>query len=196
MGVSDALVVAVGMANGLRDEAGMVGFGVATVCDRDGRVVQEVPFANIVTTQGDKYYAQMGAALVGTPNAAQPTKVNGMKLGTSQTAASKSGAGSYIGTGTYLSGSNNAFESAFPATAAVAGTDTGWTIAYEAYWGDGDVTSATIWEVAIVTSQASNAGESDATTTISRAKFPSVIDKSGSGYTLRVTWYHKFLGSA
>lgn len=195
MGMSDAMVVAVGMAKGLQSPTGMVGFGVATVCNAIGQVVQEVPFANIVTTAGDQYYAARAGAGISPSSLAQPTLADGMKLGTGTTAASKSGAGAFIGTGTYLSGSNNAFESSFPAVAAVAGTDTGYTVAYECFWGDGDVTSATIWEVAVVTSAESNTGDANASMTVSRAKFPTVIDKSGAGYTLRVTWYHKFLGA-
>jgi len=186
------LDVAEKMADGLANAVGLVGYGVATVCDASGEVVQEVPFANLVTTVGDKYYAQIAAKYAG--SADNPSAVTGMKLGTSQTAASKSGAGAYIGTGTYLSTSNNTFDVTTVASA-VTGTDTGWQVGYECFWGSGDVTSATIWEVALVSSTGSNTGDADANSTIARVKFPTVIDKSGAGYTLRVTWYHKLLGA-
>lgn len=192
VGMGDAMQVALGLAGELmRDSAGLVGYGVATVCNAAGEVVQEVPFANLITTKGDEYYVKKACVSVGDYGSTAPSPANGMKLGTSQTAAAKSGAGSFIGA--YLSGSNNAFEASHPTATAVAGTDTGWQVTYECFWGDGDVTSATIWEVALVNDQATNAA-GDATTTYARVKFPTVIDKSGAGYTLRVTWQHKFLG--
>lgn len=191
MGVSDAMTVAIGMADALGATVGVVGYGVATLCDDRGRVVQEVPFANLVTTAGDKWIAQAIANAAGGASPS-PGAPNGMKLGTSQNAAAKSGTGASLAG--YLSDSNNAYDVTTVASA-VTGTDTGWQVKYECYWGDGDVTSATIWEVALVNDVASNANSSEANT-YARAKFPTVIDKSAAGYTLRVSWYHKFLGAA
>lgn len=191
---ADVLQAAERMADGLKVESmGIVGYGVATVCNAAGDVVQEVPFANLVTTAGDKWYAQAAAAAAGGA-AASPGAPNGMKLGTGQTAAHKSTAdAANIASGGYLSGSNNTFDVTTVASA-VAGTDTGWQVKYECYWADGDVTSATIWEVALVNDAGTNA-TSTAANTYARVKLPTVVDKSGSGYTLRIAWYHKFLGA-
>lgn len=191
---TDVLRTAEAMADGLQKESmGVVGYGVATVCDHSGAVVQEVPFANLVTTAGDKWYAQAVAAAAGGA-AASPGAPTGMKLGTGQTAAAKSGTGANIVT--YLTGSNNTFDVTTVASA-VAGTDTGWQVKYECYWADGDVTSATIWEVALVNDTvANNADGSTVANTYARVKLPTVVDKSVAGYTLRIAWYHKFLGSA
>lgn len=191
--MDSAMADATRLADGLAaDAVGMVGYGVAVVCDATGNMVQEVPFANLITTKGDEYYAKKACVSVGDYGATAPTAANGMKLGSGTTAAAKSGAGSYIVT--YLTGSNNAFEASIPTATAVAGTDTGWQVKYECFWGDGDVTSATIWEVALVTDQATNAA-GDANSTYARVKFPTVVDKSGAGATLRITWYHKMLGA-
>ena len=191
---TDVLRTAEAMADGMKPEAmGVVGYGVATVCDASGAVVQEVPFANLVTTAGDKWIAQAIAAAAGGA-AASPGAPTGMKLGTGQTAAHKSTAnGADIASGGYLTGSNNTFDVTTVASA-YTGTDTGWQVKYECYWGDGDVTSATIWEVALVNDAATNATAS-AANTYARVKLPTVVDKSSAGYTLRIAWYHKFLGA-
>lgn len=174
------------------DSTGIVGRVEAVLCDAEGREVQRVEASNLITTKGDEFYAKKACVSVGDYGTSAPTAPNGMKLGTSQTAAAKSGAGSYIGG--YLTGSNNAFEASVPTATAVSGTDAGWQVKYECFWGDGDVTSPTIWEVALVTDQGTDTAGSEANT-YARIKFPTVIDKSPAGYTLRITWYHKFLGA-
>lgn len=187
--ISDAMTVALQRARDLGSGVGMVGYGVAVVRDPDGNVKQCVPFANLVTTAGDQYYAQMGIALVGTPNTAQPTKANGMKLGTGSTAASKSGAGSFIGT--YISGSNVAFDAAYPQASAV-GSDVGWHATYQTTWAAGTATNSAIVEVAIVTDRATDT-QGAAASTISRAIISSV--NKAAGDSLTITWNHKFLGA-
>lgn len=174
------------------DGMGMTGWGEAILTGPDGVVKQRVRFRNLITDNGDQYYAKMAAALVGTPNAAQPSKVTGMKLGTSSTAASKSGAASYISPGTYISGSNQALDSSYPQTSAV-GTDVGWYITYRAVWAAGDSTNSTIREVVVCTDSASD-DYGSAAETISRAVFSPIIAK-GADDTLTVTWAHKFLGA-
>jgi hypothetical protein len=174
----------------MRESAGLTGWVEAVVTDAEGNVVDTRVIHNLITTAGDEYYAKMGAALVGTPNAAQPTKVTGMKLGTGTTAAAKSGAASYIGT--YISGSNQAFDTSYPQTSAV-GSDAGWYVTYRAVWAAGDSTNSAISEVVVCNDSATDDGGS-AAECISRAVFSPVINK-GASDTLTVTWNHKMLGA-
>lgn len=186
----DELAASLDRARAMHGDVALRGWGEAVLTGPDGQVRHRQPFVNLITDKGDEYYAKMGAALVGTPNAAQPTKVTGMKLGTGTTAAAKSGAASYIGT--YISGSNQAFDSSYPQTSAV-GTDVGWYITYRAVWAAGDSTNAAIAEVVVCNDSATDDGGS-AAECISRAVFTSTINKA-AGDTLTVTWNHKFLGA-
>lgn len=169
-----------------QEAVGISGFGVAHTPE------QTVPFWNLITTPGDQYYAKMAIALVSPANAAQPTKANGMKLGTSTTAATKSGSAAALVAG-YISGSNVAFDATYPQAAAVAGTDTGWYGIYQTTWAAGTATSATINEVVIVNDQGTNA-TSTAANTYARAVLPSTVNKT-STIPLVIIWNHKFLGA-
>lgn len=171
---------------GLNDASGIIGFGVA-LTDH-----QTVPFWNLITTAGDQYYARKAIAGISPANASAPTAANGMKLGTSTTAASKSGTNAALVAG-YISGSNVAFDSTYPQAAAVAGTDTGWYAIYQTTWAAGVATSATINEVVIVNDQGTNA-TSTAANTYSRAVLPSTVNKTAST-PLVIIWNHKFLGA-
>jgi hypothetical protein len=157
---------------------------------RDGVVIHEEIVKNIITTPGDEYYAKMGIAGVNPAAPAAPTKMTGMKLGTGTTAAAKSGAGGALIT--YLSGSNVAFDTAFPAAAAVAGTDTGWTANYQTTWAAGVATNAAITEAVIVNDSATNLTSSSANT-ISRITFTAINKLAGDA--LVIGWKHKFLGA-
>lgn len=186
--IRDAFECAMELGKNIKDDFGVVGFGVVTL-SRHGRLLEAEPFANLITTFGDEYYAKRGAAGIGTPNLAQPTLLNGMKLGTSTTAAAKSGAGSALVT--YITGSNNLFDTTHPVLVDEAG-DTGWTIQYKTSWLAGDVTNAAITEAVIV-----NDAQTDATSalgnTASRVTFAAknkTVDD-----TLAITWGHKFLGA-
>lgn len=187
----DAWYDALDLAHGLTAERlGMVGYGVVHLFDAaSGRTKQIVPFANLITTAGDQYYAQKGIVAIAPAAPSAPTAVNGMKLGSGSTAASKSGAGAALVT--YITGSNIAFDSGFPSAAAVGG-DAGWNASYKTTWAAGVATNAAITEVAIVNDQATNA-TSTAANTISRAVITSV-NKTASD-SLAVTWNHKFLGA-
>lgn len=165
------------------------GFGVVEHRDNRGLLIAADPFVNKITTAGDQYYAKMGMVGVSPAAPVAPTLVNGMKLGTSAGAETKSGVGSFITT--YISGSNNPFDSTYPQAAAVGG-DTGWNITYKTTWGAGDSTNATINEVTVVTDQGSDTAGS-AANSISRAVI-STVNKA-SGDTLAITWNHKFLGA-
>ena len=188
--ISDGLNVALSRARDMSNGVGMVGYGVAVVTGADGVVKQVVPFANLVTTAGDQYYAQKGIVGIAPANASAPSPVTGMKLGTSTTAAAKSGGGAALGA--YITGSNVAFDTGYPTASAVAGTDTGWQATYQTTWNAGVATNTGITEVVIVTDRASDA-TSSAANSISRAVITSV--NKGASDILTITWNHKFLGS-
>jgi hypothetical protein len=171
------------------DKVGIVGYGVAHLLDGDGRTKQLVPFANLITTAGDEYYAKKGITGISPANPSAPTAASGMKLGQGSTAAAKSGAGAALVT--YISVSNNLFDTSFPAAAAVGG-DGGWNVSYKTTWAAGDVTNADIEEVVIVNDAATDA-TSTAANTYSRAVITQV-NKTASD-SLAVTWTHKFLGA-
>lgn len=164
---------------------GLHGAAVIQLVDADGHVKhQEV--TNLITTSGDQYYADRGAAAVLPAALADATKVTGMKLGTGTTAAAKSGAGAALGA--YIAGSNNPFDASFPAKVDLAG-DTGWQIQYKTTWAAGDVTNAAITEAVIVNDAGTDA-TSTAANTISRIVF-TAINKTASD-TLVITWNHTF----
>lgn len=184
----DAFLEALSMASKIKEEFGLVGYGVVSLENPDG-VVSLEPFANLVTTAGDQYYAQKGIVGISPANATAPTAVNGMKLGTGSTAAAKSGAGGALVT--YLTASNLVFDATFP-SAASAGGDTGWNVNYKTTWAAGVATNGAITEAAIVNDQATNA-TTTAANTIARVVFAAknkTVDD-----TLAITWTHKFLGA-
>lgn len=189
--ITDAVEVALDRARELTVEKFcIVGYGVAVLTDEFGRLKQVEPFANIVTTPGDEYYAKKAIVGVAPANAAAPTAASGMKLGTGSTAAAKSGAGA-ASLGAYITGSNNPFDATFPSAAAVGG-DGGWNATYKTSWAAGDVTNAAITEVVIV-----NDAGTDATSTLANTYARAVIAavNKAAGDSLAITWTHKFLGS-
>ena len=187
--VTDALEIALTRARALVDGCGLVGYGVAELRDQHGRLKQAVPFANLITTAGDEYYAKKGIVGVQPANPSAPTIANGMKLGTGTTAAAKSGAGAALVT--YKSASNVAFDTSFPAAAAVGG-DGGWNATYKTTWGAGVATDAALTEVVLVNDQTDNTA-STAAETYARAVFSAV--NKGALDSLAITWTHKFLGA-
>lgn len=158
------------------------GFVEAVLRDQFGNIKQVERTHNLVTTNGDNYFA--GLARVG--GAVWAT--NAMKLGTATTAAAKSGAGSFIGTGDYISGSAKACDNASPKQGASANI-TQYLRTYAA----GEGTSTTVNRVAIV-DNTTDAGEADATHTAAIAVFPNTIAK-GASDTLTVTWNITWLGA-
>jgi hypothetical protein len=188
--VLDALATAARKSKDIAGGFGIVGFGVVEKFDRYGRRTHLEPFANLVTTAGDQYYAQKAIVGIAPASPSAPTAMNGMKLGTGTTAVAKSGAGAALVT--YLTASNVAFDATFPSAAAVAGTDTGWNATYKTTWAAGVATSATINEVVIVNDQATNA-TSTAANSIARAVISTV--NKGASDSLAITWSHKFLGA-
>lgn len=172
--------------------AGREGFGVATLLDARGRVIDTVPFHNLITDAGDLYCAQ--ALIRGSgpanPGAPSPGVPNGMKLGTGSTAVSKAGAGAALVT--YVSGSNVAFDTGYAQTADL-GSGLGKTSIWKTTWGAGVATNGALTEAVIVNDQASNL-TSTAANTYARTLFGSSINKQ-SGDTLAVTWAWKNLGA-
>lgn len=187
--MADAFHAAMDLGKKVQEEFGIVGWGVLLLRDGDGKIKDIEPFANRITTFGDEYYARRGMAGIGTPNAAQPTLANGMKLGTGTTAAAKSGAGAALVT--YETGSNNLFDTTHPTLVDETG-DTGFSIVYKNTWAAGDVTETALTEAVIV-----NDAQTDATSaagnTISRVVFAAknkTVDD-----TLAITWSHTFNGA-
>lgn len=174
-----------GCGAALSSGARLYGFGVLAV----GRTL--IPFHNLITTYGDQYYAQMAIAGVQPANAAAPTRVSGMKLGTGTTAAAKSGAGAALGT--YISGSNAAFDALFPTATAVTGTDAGWQATYQTTWAAGTATNSAISEAVIVDDSATDA-TSTAAHTIARALISPAADKT-AGLPATALWHHVLLGA-
>lgn len=185
----EAFVAAMEMVRNITDLTGLRGYGVVSLFGPDGRLKEVEPFANVITTAGDEYYARRGAAGIGTPNIAQPTLAGGMKVGTGATAASKSGAGAVLTT--YASGSNRSFDTTHPALVDETG-DTGWSIEYKVTWPSGGGSlAANVTEAAVVVDPADNTN-STAAETISRVTFTAknkTIDD-----TLAITWKHTMLG--
>lgn len=171
------------------DGVGLVGFGYVVLQGPGGEILDLEPFANLVTTAGDQYYAQKGIVGIAPASPSAPTAMSGMKLGTGTTAAAKSGAGAALVT--YKTASNQAFDATFPSAAAVGG-DTGWNATYKTTWAAGVATDAALTEAVIVNDAATNATSTAANTcarTVFTAKNKTVDD------TLAITWSHKFLGA-
>lgn len=185
----EAFVAGLEMAKGLTDPTGLRGYGIVALFGPDGRLKEAEPFANVITTAGDEYYARRAAAGIGTPNLAQPTLAGGMKLGTGATAASKSGAGAVLTT--YATGSNRSFDTTHPALVDETG-DTGWSVEYKCTWPSGGGSlAANVTEAAVVIDPADDTN-STAAEVISRVTFTAknkTVDD-----TLAITWKHTMLG--
>ena len=170
---------------------GAVGYGVAHVLDGDGKTKQLVPFSNIVTDAGDEYIAKSTILSVLPANAStRPTLPSGMKLGTGTTAINKA-AGTGLALTTYITASNNPFDSGFPQAAAV-GTNVGWNSRFQTTWAAGDVTNAAITECVIC-----NDGGTDATSSVANTYARALIASVNKTATdsLVIDWRWKHLGS-
>lgn len=155
------------------------GHGTVTVYNADGSIDQQVPFHNLITDTGDLYSAQRYAG-------ATPAGPTGMRLGTGTTAVAKNGPGAAIGT--YLAGSNVAFDAGFPA-AASKGAGAGARVTWQCTWAAGVATNGAISEVSIVTDAATTNAGGSAGTTIARALFSPIVSKAAD-QPLVVTWQH------
>jgi hypothetical protein len=154
------------------------------VTDLDGNVLRSGKTENLITAVGDQMYAERGAAISSPP--AAPT---GMKLGTDNTAASKTGAGAQLGA--YLSNSHQTFDTGYPQSGT---SGSARRITYVSIFGPGKATSASpIREVALVNGSLSDV-TSLAAATVARAVLTGIGSK-GAGETLTVTWTHDLLGA-
>lgn len=171
------------------EDAGFIGYGIAHLRGPDGRTKQLAPFHNLITDAGDAYAAAKIVVGIGPAAPTAPTAANGMKLGTSSTAATKSGAASFIGT--FITGSNLAFDTGF-ATTANLGAGLGVNAVYKTTWAAGVATNATINEVTVVNDQATATGGA-AASTYSRAVITTVA--KGAADSLAITYNWKYLGT-
>lgn len=167
------------------DSLGLIGYGVASLLDLDGRVVEAIPFTNLITDAGDLYYAKRGATGVGTSPTTAPTLVTGIKLGTGTAAPTKAGAAAALGT--YLSASNRVFDAGYPTTNTLA-SGSGVQVVYQATVPVAVATSSAITECVIVDNAGTDATAA-AANTISRGLFSSAINKAAD-QALLVVWNH------
>lgn len=158
----------------------MRGEVIAELRDKHGNLKQRSVTHNIVTDKGD---ALAAAALYSAAYSGW-----GMKLGTATTEAAKSGAGSYIAAGDYVSGSAKALDDSTPKQGASANI-----VQFRRLWAAGEGTNADINRVALV-DNTTDAGEADATHTFAISVFSGAINK-GADDTLTVTWNVTFLGA-
>lgn len=168
----------------IKEQQTVRGRGVAIVRGPDGREKQRVPFDNLVTQQGDLYYADRAAGIAGAPAA-----VTGMQLGTSTTAPAKTGAGAAIVT--LVANSLVALDGGFP-TSALDGTAR--RIRYQTTWAAGVATDSNINEVALVNQSTGTQTAAPASATISRALLSPAVNKA-AGDSLEVQWDHTFEGA-
>jgi hypothetical protein len=149
----------------------------------DGSLIASGESDNIVTSTGDRMYAERGAGVVG-PLAA-PT---GMKLGSGTTAPSKTGAGAALVT--YLSDSHQAFDSVPVVTA----NGSGYRVTYTTTYGAGKATTASAITEAVIVNNALTDATSTAANTVSRL-LVSGLGSKGSTETVVFTWTHDLLGA-
>lgn len=187
--IEESFTIALDRAHDLTSGLGIVGYGVVEHRDEQGRLIEAIPFANLITDAGDLYYATKAIVAIGPANPSAPTAMNGMKLGTGTTAAAKSGAGGALVT--YLTASNVAFDATYALTSNL-GAGLGVEAHYKTTWGAGVATNSAITEAVIVNDQATNA-TTTAANTLSRVVFTAV--NKGASDTLAITWKHKFLGA-
>lgn len=183
LGVVLGLVMAFGLGSsntGPSNTTKMTGELIIELHDQYGNLKDRQVIHNLVTDNGD----DLAKSAIYT--AAYTTW--GMKLGTATTAASKSGAGSYVAVADYVSGSAQALDDSTPKQGAAANI-----VQFRNQWAAGEATNSNINRVSI-TENTTDAGEADATGTYSTAVFSGAINK-GASDTLTVTWNVTYLGA-
>jgi hypothetical protein len=146
-------------------------------------VIQYQVVPNLITQVGDQYYGERAAGTAGPPG-----QVTGMRLGTTATAAAKTGAGAAIVA--YITGSNQAIEATWPQSSL---NGSSRRIQWKSIWAAGDSTNAAIVESVITNEAGLTDVAGTAANTISRVTF-SAINK-GALDTLTNTWSHDLLGA-
>lgn len=179
-GMNDEIQTQIGYSKAKKENMGLRGLVVAELFGPDGKLKQRVETDNLVTDVGDVYFSSRAYTNYDT--------TTGFKLGTATTAASKSGAGSFIATADYVSGSAKAPDESSPKAGATANI-----VQVIRTWAAGEGTNSTINRV-MWGDNTTDAGEADATHTWATAVFAGQIVK-GAADTLKVTWNITFLGA-
>ncbi len=164
------------------DMATVVGTLRVQVHAADGTVTYDGVIPNLVTTEGDRYYAERAAGIGGAP-----AVVTGMQLGTGTTAVAKTGAGAAIVTVVASS-----LVAVGTPTSSLSGSAR--RIQYVTTWAAGAATATGISEVALTNQATATQTAAPAAATISRALLSPTINK-GAGDSLTITWNHELLGS-
>lgn len=141
---------------------------------------------NLITDVGDQFYGERAAGI-----ASPPGQVTGMKLGTSNAAVTKSGAGAALGS--YLSGSHQGIEAGFP-TSSKPGSAR--RIIWQSTWAAGVATTASTIQEAVIVNNTLADATSTAANTIARTVFDPAIGTKLSTEYLVITWAHDLLGAA
>lgn len=162
------------------DVATIVGHGTWVLTGPDGQVKDEGVFDNIITQEGNRFYAERAAGVTG-----QSAAATGMQLGTGTTAPSTTGAGSAIVT---LVASSLVALTGTP-TGGAGGTGTSRRATYVTTWGAGVATNAALAEVVLTNQATATQTAAPASATISRALISPTIDKQATD-TLTFTWNH------
>lgn len=149
---------------------------------RHGLVEAEGFCENVVTTVGDRMYAERGAGVAGAP--AAPT---GMKLGSGTTFPAKSGSGSALAA--YLTNSHQALDAGFPSSAVIGELR---RLTYQSTWAAGKATTASpITEVVIVNETLTDAtSASGATVSRSLLEGSNAIPVKTADQILTLIWTH------
>ena len=138
---------------------------------------------NLVTDHGDEHIGERIAL-------DSQDIITGMRLGIGTTAASKSGAGSFIVT--YITTSQEALDAV--AVGSDLGGGAGWRQAHICTWIAGDITNAAIAEVALTDETPLTDVAGVAANTVAKFIFAATIDKQ-VGDSLEVTWNLDVLGA-
>ncbi len=184
MSVTDSVVAVLSPAKpSARDKIQMRVNVHAVLYDKDGNVKYEEEGENLVTDHGDNFIA---ARIYDNAQ----NIVSGMRLGTGNTAAAKSGAGGAIVT--YIAASQRALDAA--ATDATKGAGLGWRTTYVTTWPAGTVTNVAIAEVVMTDENPLTDVAGAVGNTPARFVFAATIDKQATD-SLEVTWQVDFLGA-
>lgn len=140
----------------------------------DGKLKDRRVIHNLVTDNGDAYIASRMRTTT--------TVMTAIMLGRTSTAAAKSGAGSFISTTDYVTGSKLACDNGSPAVGGTARVTH-----YERTWAAGVGTEAAIQRAAVV-DNTTDAGEADGTHTLAIAVLPNAPINKTATDTLKVTW--------
>lgn len=159
----------------LEDPVGLSGTLRISLRGPDGRYKAHRHVKNLITQRGDQYFMERAVGI-----ASPPGQVTGAKLGTSTTAAAKTGAGAALVA--YLAGSQRAVDVGFP-TSGLNGAAR--RITWRFTWPANAATHAAITEVALVIDALADATSTDVNT-IARAVFAAV--SKGAQDSLEVTW--------